>query len=139
MNEYQTIIDGHIFLLNQRGYSEAALNNTNLSGTLMNKFECAFEKAVVASYPNKQIQNFFLDTLGFFCAGSDTISFRFHYQFDPTRQTLKLQTLVAKLCNMQKIYFLKKSSYLPESIRIYLALARQNAISIKKTLEKPIR
>ena len=132
MHEYQTIIDGHIFLLNQRGYNERDLKNKRKPGYLIGRLEAAFEKAITASYTCKQLQHFFLETMGAFGNGSDKMDFKFHYQYNPANQHLHLQSLVARLGVVQKIYFLAKSNYLPESSKIYQALVKENQSRLEK-------
>ena len=123
MSDFLDILDNHRELLQERGYDEIGLGSPDDPGLFMRKLEFLFSECVRKSEYNNQKQDFFIEAYGFFNDDNDVVSFKFHYEFDPTTKDIELKSISARLDEYSKVFLFSRNTYeLPYASRVYQIL-----------------
>lgn len=135
MNEFLTILDNHRDLLSERGYDEIGLGSPDEPGLFMKRLEYHFSQCIQHAKYDPELQDYFIEAVGFFDNEKDMIAFRFHYEFDPKKKDIEIKSFSARMDDITQTFFLPRNMYeLPYASKVHRMLSDKRQMQIAKEL-----
>lgn len=119
-DDFFKALDEHNKLLIEKGFDEKGLDNQWTSidkhiDKVLDGFKAGLLENIATPY---LFISFDVETKGYFNNRTDTVEFKFGYQYDPKTVSLVLKTLTAKMDDT-KTYYLKNETDLPHSSTVH--------------------
>ena len=123
MNSLQSIIDGHLTLLKERGYSEDTLHAFPYPAPFKDRLSENFAIAVLNGLTDGRERTFMIPMTGFFRNDTDAMLIELGFRYQPTTGDLHMERIHASLGGARLEVPLRNPQHdLPGSISLYYQL-----------------